>query len=158
MAQNRWAEMFPSIISRAEALEMLSTGVAGSYDGAIQLVCQLCNTSLSCVQRGLRVKWFLSGYSRHLLNCCIVWSSFHLQMYAEFQVSSPLVPTREFYFLRYCKRVDHLWVIVDVSVDSLRANPNSPTLLRCRRRPSGCIIEEMPSGYSKVCLNQPCQV
>ena len=38
MVQNRWAEMFPSIISRAEALEMLSTGVAGSYDGAIQLV------------------------------------------------------------------------------------------------------------------------
>ena len=36
--QNQWADMFPSIISRAQALEMLSTGGAGSYDGAIQLV------------------------------------------------------------------------------------------------------------------------
>ena len=49
MAQNRWAEMFPSIISRAEALEMLSTGVAGSYDGAIQLVYANCALHLVCI-------------------------------------------------------------------------------------------------------------
>ena len=29
--------MFPSIVSRAQTLEMLSNGVAESYDGAIQL-------------------------------------------------------------------------------------------------------------------------
>ncbi|KAI5084850.1 hypothetical protein GOP47_0001019, partial [Adiantum capillus-veneris] len=68
---------------------------------------------------------------------------------SKFHVPSPLVPTRENYFLRYSKRVEHLWVVVDVSVDSLRGNP-PPSLLRCRRRPSGCVIEEMPSGYSKV--------
>ena len=75
-----------------------------------------------------------------------------IQMYAEFQVPTPLVPTRELYFLRYCKRVDRLWVIVDVSVDSLRGNL-SPSQLLCRRRPSGCLIQEMPSGYSKVCMH-----
>lgn len=107
MDVGRWAEMFPSIISRVHTVEVLSTGIAGTYDGAIQL------------------------------------------MYAEFQLPSPLVPTRENYFLRYSKRVDHLWVVVDVSIDSLRGNP-PPSLLRCRRRPSGCVIEEMPSGYSKV--------
>lgn len=107
MDLDRWAEMFPSIISRVHAVEVLSTGIAGTYDGAIQL------------------------------------------MYSEFQLPTPLVPTRENYFVRYSKRMDHLWVVVDVSVDSLRGNP-PPSLLRCRRRPSGCVIEEMPSGYSKV--------
>lgn len=107
MDVNRWIEMFPCIISRVHTVEVLSTGIAGTYDGAMQL------------------------------------------MYAEFQVPSPLVPTRENYFLRYSKRVDHLWVVVDVSIDSLRGNP-PPALLRCRRRPSGCVLEEMPSGYSKV--------
>eukprot|EP00249_Psilotum_nudum_P037059 c9377_g1_i1 orf=796-3156(+) len=107
MDVNRWIDMFPYIISRAFTVEVLSTGVAGTYDGAMQL------------------------------------------MYAEFQVPSPLVPTRENYFLRYSKRVDNTWVVVDVSLDSLRGNP-PPSLLRCRRRPSGCVIEEMPNGYSKV--------
>ncbi|KAI5055598.1 hypothetical protein GOP47_0029575 [Adiantum capillus-veneris] len=107
MDVGRWAEMFPSIISRVHTVEILSTGIAGTFDGAIQL------------------------------------------MYSEFQLPTPLVPTRENYFLRYSKRVDHLWVVVDVSIDSLRGNP-PPSLLRCRRRPSGCVIEEMPSGYSKV--------
>jgi hypothetical protein len=71
-----------------------------------------------------------------------------LQMSVEFQVPSPLVPTRESYFVRYCKQnADGSWVVVDVSLDSLR--PSS--VLKCRRRPSGCLIQEMPNGYSKVC-------
>jgi hypothetical protein len=36
--QNCWIEMFPSIVSRAQTLEVLSNGVAGSFDGAIHLV------------------------------------------------------------------------------------------------------------------------
>ncbi|KAH7366495.1 hypothetical protein KP509_18G081200 [Ceratopteris richardii] len=104
MDMNQWAKMFPAMVSRVQTVEVLSTGIAGTYDGAIQL------------------------------------------MFAEFHVPSPLVPTRESYFLRYSKRVDHTWVVVDVSIDSLHGNMS----LRCRRRPSGCIIEEMSSGYSKV--------
>ncbi|KAH7366502.1 hypothetical protein KP509_18G081400 [Ceratopteris richardii] len=104
MDMNQWAEMFPAMVSRVQTVEVLSIGIAGTYDGAIQL------------------------------------------MFAEFHVPSPLVPTRESYFLRYSKRVDHTWVVVDVSIDSLHGNMS----LRCRRRPSGCIIEEMSSGYSKV--------
>lgn len=73
------------------------------------------------------------------------------QMYAELQMPTPLVPTREVYFLRYSKKVDHLWVVVDVSVDSLRGNPPL-ALLRCRKRPSGCLIEGTKNGYSKVCV------
>ncbi|XP_042403662.1 homeobox-leucine zipper protein ROC2-like isoform X1 [Zingiber officinale] len=105
LEQNQWSNVFPGIVSRAFTLEVLSTGVAGNYNGALQL------------------------------------------MSAEFQVPSPLVPTREFLFVRYCKQhPDGTWAVVDVSLDSLRPGP----VLRCRRRPSGCLIQEMPNGYSKV--------
>lgn len=70
-------------------------------------------------------------------------------MTAEFQVPSPLVPTRENYFVRYCKQQpdDGAWAVVDVSLDYLRPTPTS----RTRRRPSGCLIHQLPNGYSKVC-------
>ncbi|KAJ8442289.1 hypothetical protein Cgig2_011212 [Carnegiea gigantea] len=102
---NQWAAVFSGIVSRAMTLEVLSTGVAGNYNGALQV------------------------------------------MTAEFQVPSPLVPTRENYFVRYCKQHgDGTWVVVDVSLDVLRPSP----VPRCRRRPSGCLIQELPNGYSKV--------
>jgi hypothetical protein len=66
-------------------------------------------------------------------------------MSVEFQVPSPLVPTRDSYFVRYCKQnADGTWAVVDVSLDT-------SSVLKCRRRPSGCLIQEMPNGYSKVC-------
>ncbi|KAG8365414.1 hypothetical protein BUALT_Bualt18G0102400 [Buddleja alternifolia] len=105
MDVNQWSSVFSSIVSRAMTLEVLSTGVAGNYNGALQV------------------------------------------MTAEFQVPSPLVPTRENYFVRYCKQHgDGTWAVVDVSLDNLR--PTS--ISRCRRRPSGCLIQELPNGYSKV--------
>ncbi|KAL3627538.1 Homeobox-leucine zipper protein MERISTEM L1 [Castilleja foliolosa] len=105
MDVNQWSSVFSSIVSRAVTLEVLSTGVAGNYNGAFQV------------------------------------------MTAEFQVPSPLVPTRENYFVRYCKHhPDGTWAVVDVSLDNLR--PTS--ISRCRRRPSGCLIQELPNGYSKV--------
>ncbi|CAJ2654872.1 unnamed protein product [Trifolium pratense] len=105
MDVNQWSTVFAGIVSRAMTVEVLSTGVAGNYNGALQV------------------------------------------MTAEFQVPSPLVPTRETYFVRYCKQhTDGTWAVVDVSLDNLRPSPTS----RCRRRPSGCLIQEMPNGYSKV--------
>uniref|UniRef100_A0A1J3FG80 Homeobox-leucine zipper protein PROTODERMAL FACTOR 2 n=1 Tax=Noccaea caerulescens TaxID=107243 RepID=A0A1J3FG80_NOCCA len=105
MDVNQWSCVFSGIVSRALTLEVLSTGVAGNYNGALQV------------------------------------------MTAEFQVPSPLVPTRENYFVRYCKQHnDGSWAVVDVSLDSLRPNPIS----RTRKRPSGCLIQELPNGYSKV--------
>ncbi|KAL0406079.1 UNVERIFIED_CONTAM: Homeobox-leucine zipper protein MERISTEM L1 [Sesamum latifolium] len=70
-------------------------------------------------------------------------------MNAEFQVPSPLVPTRDSYFLRYCKQqvADNIWTVVDVSLDRLHS---APPLVACRRRPSGCVIQDMPNGYTKV--------
>ncbi|KAF2534426.1 hypothetical protein F2Q70_00032875 [Brassica cretica] len=105
MDVNQWSSVFCGIVSRALTLEVLSTGVAGNYNGALQV------------------------------------------MTAEFQVPSPLVPTRENYFVRYCKKhSDNTWAVVDVSLDSLRPSP----ITRNRRRPSGCLIQELQNGYSKV--------
>ncbi|KAL2349515.1 hypothetical protein Fmac_003515 [Flemingia macrophylla] len=105
MDVNQWSTVFCGIVSRALTLEVLSTGVAGNYNGALQV------------------------------------------MSAEFQVPSPLVPTRENYFVRYCKQhPDGIWAVVDVSLDNLRPS----TISRSRRRPSGCLIQELPNGYSKV--------
>ncbi|XP_060209578.1 homeobox-leucine zipper protein HDG2-like [Lycium barbarum] len=105
MDVNHWSSLFSGIVSRASTIDVLSTGVAGNYNGAVQVIL------------------------------------------AEMQVPSPQVPTRECYFARYCKhRVDGTWAIVDVSLDHLRAG----SAAKCRRRPSGCLIQEMPNGYSKV--------
>ncbi|KAL8140344.1 hypothetical protein V2J09_006365 [Rumex salicifolius] len=105
MDVNQWSSVFCGIVSRAMTLEVLSTGVAGNHNGALQV------------------------------------------MTAEFQVGSPLVPTRENYFVRYCKQHgEGSWAVVDVSLDSLRASP----VAGCRRRPSGCLIQQLPDGYCKV--------
>ncbi|KAL3521508.1 hypothetical protein ACH5RR_019657 [Cinchona calisaya] len=72
-------------------------------------------------------------------------------MHAEFQVLSPLVPVRQAKFLRFCKQhTEGFWAVVDVSVDSTREDPNAQTFANCRRLPSGCIVQDMPNGYSKV--------
>ncbi|XP_008244376.1 PREDICTED: homeobox-leucine zipper protein PROTODERMAL FACTOR 2-like isoform X1 [Prunus mume] len=68
-------------------------------------------------------------------------------MTAEFHAPSPLVPTRESSFARYCKKLGcGLWGVVDVSPETLLQFPSR----NFRRRPSGCLIEEMPNGCSKV--------
>ncbi|GJN39737.1 hypothetical protein PR202_gb28873 [Eleusine coracana subsp. coracana] len=72
-------------------------------------------------------------------------------MSAEFQLPSPLVPTREAQFVRYCKHHpdDGSWAVVDVSVDGLvgLGPPRGPLI---RRRPSGCVIRPLPYGHSRV--------
>ena len=73
-----------------------------------------------------------------------------IQMYEELQVLSPLVSTREFYFLRYCQQIEQgLWAIVDVSYDFPQDNHFAPPF-RSHRLPSGCFVQDMPNGYSKV--------
>ncbi|XP_052198304.1 homeobox-leucine zipper protein HDG5-like [Diospyros lotus] len=76
--------------------------------------------------------------------------SLHL-MYAELQFPSPLVPTREALFLRYCQlnKEEGTWVIVDFPFESMDGScqPSSP---RYKRRPSGCIIKDLSNGCSKV--------
>ncbi|GMI63883.1 homeobox-7, HOMEODOMAIN GLABROUS 5 [Hibiscus trionum] len=74
-------------------------------------------------------------------------------MYAELHVLSPLVPTREAYFLRYCQQQtledETYWAIVDFPLDGLHNNLQTSFPLY-KRRPSGCLIQDMPNGYSRV--------
>ncbi|CAI9095260.1 OLC1v1031159C1 [Oldenlandia corymbosa var. corymbosa] len=106
---SKWMELFPSIVSRAKTIQVVTSGVSGHASGTLQL------------------------------------------MYAELQVLSPLVPTRETHFLRYFhQNVDEgTWVIVDFPLDSLH-NSCPSSLPYYKRRPSGCIIQDMPNGYSRV--------
>ncbi|KAG6687884.1 hypothetical protein I3842_11G097300 [Carya illinoinensis] len=107
---NNWMELFPSIVSRAKTVQVLSSGDPGHASGSLQL------------------------------------------MYAELQVLSPLVPTREGHFLRYCQQNAEeagTWAIVDFPIDSFHDNLQ-PSFPRYKRRPSGCLIQDMPNGYSRV--------
>jgi homeobox-leucine zipper protein len=73
-------------------------------------------------------------------------------MYEELHVMSPVVPTREFCFLRYCRQIEHgLWAIADISVHlpNRDARFGAPPQRSCRL-PSGCLIADMANGYSKV--------
>ncbi|CAL5362718.1 unnamed protein product [Camellia sinensis] len=116
MDSNKWVELFPTIISKARTLEVISSGVLGGQSGSLQL------------------------------------------MYEEVQVLSPLVATRQFYVLRLCQQIEQgSWAIVNVSYDHLpqiqetSLSSSSHSLQdRCHKLPSGCFIQDMPNGYSKV--------
>ncbi|KAL7115458.1 hypothetical protein ACP275_04G184900 [Erythranthe tilingii] len=106
MDSNKWMELFPTIVSRARIIEVISSGMMGSHSGTLQL------------------------------------------MYEELQVLSALVPTRQVYFLRLCQQIDQgTWAIVDVSYDV--PHQESP-FSSAHKLPSGCLIQDMPNGYSKV--------
>ncbi|XP_054801451.1 homeobox-leucine zipper protein HDG11-like [Prosopis cineraria] len=71
-------------------------------------------------------------------------------MYEELHMLTPMVPPREFVFLRYCYQTDkETWVIGDVSFDSLE-DIGATYSASCWKLPSGCMIQELPTGFSKV--------
>ncbi|RZR97165.1 hypothetical protein BHM03_00026284 [Ensete ventricosum] len=74
----------------------------------------------------------------------------HLK-HAELQFLSPLVPAREAHFFRYCQQnsEEGTWIMVDFPVDGFQEGIQSP-FPWYRRRTSGCVIQDMPNGYSKV--------
>ncbi|WOL20334.1 homeobox-leucine zipper protein ROC5-like [Canna indica] len=70
-------------------------------------------------------------------------------MNAELRVLSPLVETRKVNFLRFCKEYTNgIWAIADVSVDHIISSTSSYS--NCRLLPTGCVVQEMSNGYSKV--------
>ncbi|KAK6128213.1 hypothetical protein DH2020_038047 [Rehmannia glutinosa] len=110
MDSNKWVELFPTIVSRAKTIQVISSGMLGSQSGTLQL------------------------------------------MYEELQVLSALVPTRQLFFLRLCQQIEEgSWAIVDVSYDIPHDQENRfSSSCIARRLPSGCLIQDMPNGYSKV--------
>ncbi|RYR37589.1 hypothetical protein Ahy_A09g042464 isoform D [Arachis hypogaea] len=115
MDANRWLEMFPSMIARAVTLDVISSGMGGTRNGALQL------------------------------------------MHSEIQLLSPLVPIRQVRFLRFCKQhAEGVWAVVDVSVEIGRDAANAQPFMSCRRLPSGCVVHDMPNGYSKRMTSNFC--
>lgn len=109
MDAKKWVELYPTIVSRAKTIEVISSGMMGSQSGTLQL------------------------------------------MYEEVQVLSALVPTRQLYLLRLCQQIEQgLWAIVDVSYDVPHQDSQFSSSCKAQRLPSGCLIQEMPNGYSKV--------
>ncbi|GLJ12354.1 hypothetical protein SUGI_0189180 [Cryptomeria japonica] len=71
-------------------------------------------------------------------------------MYAELQILSPLVPTRHISFLRFSQQpTNGMWIVVDFSLENLNYSI-SPSVGWYHRHPSGCVIQDMPNGCSKV--------
>ncbi|KAL5221929.1 hypothetical protein ABZP36_026642 [Zizania latifolia] len=109
MDVDQWKKLFPSMITKAATLSVISTGDDGGQDGVVQL------------------------------------------MFAELQTLTPVVPTREFYFARYCKKLtSERWAVVDVSVEKTEVDVHASLPVRCWKNPSGCIIEEQANGHCKV--------
>lgn len=105
----KWIELFPTIVSRARTIEVISSGLLGSPSGSLQL------------------------------------------MYEELQVLSPLVLTRQLYLLRFVQQIEQgSWAVVNVSYDLPQYNPYTQSRFEVHRLPSGCLIQDMPNGYSKV--------
>ncbi|KAK4723898.1 hypothetical protein R3W88_026677 [Solanum pinnatisectum] len=70
---------------------------------------------------------------------------------SELQSFSDMVLVREIKCLCFCqKHVEGLWVVVDVSTDTIQKGSQQCEIQNCRRLPSGCIIQDMVDGYSKV--------
>jgi hypothetical protein len=68
-------------------------------------------------------------------------------MQAELLVLSPLVPRREVTFLRFCNQLaEGVWAVVDVSIDGLERDQCLDRNMKCRRLPSGCVVQEIPNG------------
>ncbi|EYU22268.1 hypothetical protein ABFS82_09G005300 [Erythranthe guttata] len=117
MDANKWVELFPTIVSRARTIEVISSGMLGSQSSTLQL------------------------------------------MYEELQVLSALVPTRQFYFLRFRQQIEPgLWAIVNVSYDVPHQESQLSSSCKSQRLPSGCLIQDMPNGYSKITWVEHCEV
>lgn len=75
-----------------------------------------------------------------------------MQIHAQMHVLSPLVPAREVYFLRRCQQIElGMWVIVDVSYNYTTGDACPYNTWRL---PSGCVIQDIGNGCSKVKMLQ----
>ncbi|XP_047325192.1 homeobox-leucine zipper protein ROC2-like [Impatiens glandulifera] len=65
----------------------------------------------------------------------------------ELHAPSPLVPTRGSMLARHCKQLgEKRWGIVDFSIDIVRPSDE----IKYRKRPSGCIIDDLGNGVTRV--------
>ncbi|KAK8488923.1 hypothetical protein V6N12_055659 [Hibiscus sabdariffa] len=119
MDVHQWSTVFSGIVSKASTLDVLSTGVAGNYNGALQV------------------------------------------MVAEFQVPSPLVPTRESYYVTWVEHVEvddsgvhNLYKQLVSSGHAFGAQRWIATLDRQCERLASVMATNVPAGDVGVITNQ----
>ncbi|KAJ0231466.1 Homeobox-leucine zipper protein HDG9 [Hirschfeldia incana] len=84
----------------------------------------------------------------HVLESMDPQRNFSKLMYEQLHILSPLLPPREFMILRCCQQLEEdVWVIADVSYHQVDFEFEIPA---CSKRPSGCLIQALPNGHSKV--------
>ncbi|KAK7286506.1 hypothetical protein RJT34_21548 [Clitoria ternatea] len=102
-----------------------------------QRACGTCCVRCKCVPPGT------SG-NRELCGTCHTDMTTH--GYLKVNLSCMPVSFWECYFGRYCKQLSQeMWGIIDVSLEQFFPSATSNFL----KRPSGCLISELPNGYSK---------
>ncbi|XP_027775442.1 homeobox-leucine zipper protein HDG8-like [Solanum pennellii] len=86
------------------------------------------------------------------------WGGSMQLMYEKLHILSPLVEAREFFFIRCCRQLDATtWIMVDISYDIFNG-------IQCGvpcyslKFPSGCAIQDMGNGQSKVTWVEHVQV
>ncbi|XP_015087599.1 homeobox-leucine zipper protein HDG8-like [Solanum pennellii] len=78
------------------------------------------------------------------------WGGSIQLMYEKLHILSPLVEAREFFFIRCCRQLDATtWIMVDVSYDIFNEIQSGAPCYSWKF-PSGCVIQDMGNGQSKV--------
>nr|GMC56895.1 homeobox-leucine zipper protein ROC8-like [Ipomoea batatas] len=79
-------------------------------------------------------------------------------MFEKMHILSPMVAPRDFIFLRYCRQLDATaWIMVNVSYDCFKENEGfAPSYYW--KLPSGCLIQDLHNGKSKVTWIEHVQV
>lgn len=146
--QSKWTEFFPTIVTRARTIDVLVNGMAGRSESLVLVRPDHRGVHFARVDCSFNLVMSLGAHGRAFY---FFFTGVAPQMYEELHVMSPVVPTREFCFLRYCRQIEQgLWAIADVSVDLQRDARYGAPPARSRRLPSGCLIADMSNGYSKV--------
>ncbi|CAN6461135.1 unnamed protein product [Victoria cruziana] len=118
-----------------------------------------CPLGLAPARPGMRVEASLAHLTLHMSPSALIELLMNT-ITAEFQMPTPLAPTRHFDFMRFCKKLitnpeseHHTWVVVDVSKrNSSLLNPPQ------RRRPSGWIVTLDHNGYTVVTVVENIEV
>lgn len=71
-----------------------------------------------------------------------------VHIYKEYQLTSTKVPNRKVSVLQTCKKIDQGWVVAEVTHEP--DQNESVYQSNCQRLPSGCLIEPLPNGLSRV--------
>uniref|UniRef100_M1BRI9 Homeobox protein GLABRA2 n=1 Tax=Solanum tuberosum TaxID=4113 RepID=M1BRI9_SOLTU len=86
------------------------------------------------------------------------WGGSIQLMYEKLHILSPLVEARDFFFIRCCRQLDPTtWIMMDVSYD-LFNEIQSGVPSYSWKFPSGCAIQDMGNGQSKVTWVEHVQV